>query len=418
MYCVYAQAGQTKGLEGATLTEKAQDFARQFLRLTMYDKIQFFLCKVEAEHFGILTSREWEDEMFLQIDVLLTARKIEQVLLVTSQHVTDEIERLNDENDEGGGGAFFEYYPNMNRTEVRVYAQTIEAHYETTMSEIKLIIQNICRKENPNCPLYQQRLAEKGLEEESDVNTSSKMEAMKRYFKSISKDSYKCGYDNRGTVNAEGIGGGGNLPLDKESAFKLGIVLFDCIPKTWMQPGCARTLRIYWIGCGFGEEILCICQLAKKFSLPLFIHATDIEQACLDIFIDQVVRLKLQAMIKITKVNVYATDTIGESFDIVYTSAAVDTVFILKTLYLALSCSTVQFVLCNHTHCVVFEEKNLSTSAFQDLARNRLPLVDAHLAKDADAKKTNKKNKAKSKAEERWIYALDISRYAVLTKNY
>lgn len=404
----YSKGGQSKGEKELTLEQKAKSFAAQYLRILMNSKLQFFLCKVKAADFNILTIHQWESEMFRQIDKLLKDNGMVQELPDTSQSVTDEMNALerihssnDDSNDDEEDGAFFTFYPNMDRTEVRVYATHNEESNErvSLLEEIKNIIKNICKKENPEFPLYHEMLAKKESDKVS-ANTSSNTKNMLSYFKTISKECYKHGYSQRGTINSQGIGGGGNLPLNKDGVFKLGTVLYDCIPKTWSQH--RRQLRIYWIGCGFGEEILVICRLAQKFKYPLFIHATDIEEELMTIFQAQVDRLGLSSMVRINKTDVYTTTAIDETFDIVYTSAAIGLVFVLKLLTLALTCSTVQYVLCNHTHCVFLEETRSLPSQFRAMARARLIIVDAHL----EAEKSNEKG------EERWIYALDISRYA------
>ena len=173
------------------------------------------------------------------------------------------------------------------------------------------------------------------------------------------------------------------------------------------QPRNGRKLRIYWIGCGFGEEILCICKLAQKFNFPLFILATDIEEGCLALFRQEVLSHQLQQFIEIQQVDVYGTETIGENFDIVYTQAAIGRLFTLKILSLALRCPSVQYLLCNHTHCVYVDEEE---NQFRQVARARLALVDARLEAG-----NHRKGK---RGEERWIYALHISRYAFFFTKY
>jgi hypothetical protein len=211
----------------------------------------------------------------------------------------------------------------------------------------------------------------------------------------------------------QGIGGGGNLPLDKEGTLKLGIALFDCIPKAWLQtqqPQSMRRLRIYWIGCGFGEEILCICKLAKNFKFPLFILATDIEEGCLTLVQKEVDLHGLRDYVKVQAVDVFATESIGDDYDIVYTQAASGSLFTLKILSLALNCPSVQYLLCNHTHCVYVDEEE---DEFSRVARARLALVAASLETG-----NNRKGSRRKRGEERWIYALDISTYAFFFTKY
>jgi hypothetical protein len=127
LLCTYSKAGQTSGLQGLTLEDKAKWFAYQYLRIIRGESLNFFLCKIQAADWHILTIREWETEMFQQIDLMLTSKNIPQELPEMSQEFAEELERMADNyddsdpnNDENGG--WFTFHPNMNRTEVRVFA--------------------------------------------------------------------------------------------------------------------------------------------------------------------------------------------------------------------------------------------------------------------------------------------------------
>lgn len=76
--------------------------------------------------------------------------------------------------------------------------------------------------------------------------------------------------------------------------------------------------------------------------------------------------------------------------------------------HLALSCPSVQYLLCNHTHCVYVDEEE---DEFRQVARSRLALVDARL-------EAEKNRNSRKRGEERWIYALDISRYVFFFTKY
>ena len=398
------KAGQSTGHESDNLDVKAQHWALQYLRLILHDELNFYMGKIKAKHSDLLTMREWEKEMFQQIDGMLSQRGIEQTFpqCFPSQSIV-ELEKVmaDDEDDEG---VFYKMRPNASRTEVRVYAQHMsdangQTRYDTTMPEIKQIINGICRKENPKSDLYHQRLEAKERSERVKAKTNANEKGLATFFTTVADESYTIGYKSRGTVNTNGLEGGGNLPLNKEGTLKLYKVFRECISQTWSDVNPKRTLRIYWIGCGFGEEVLCILRLAKKNGDPIFIYATDIEQDCLDILQTEVVKRKLQNRIKIVKADVYTTDQLPDKFDIVYTSAALTNVFTFKILYLAIACPEVQFMLCNHTHCVFLHDR--LEGAFKEMAKDRLTLVDACLEPESK----------KQKREERWIYALDISRY-------
>lgn len=419
LLCTYSKGGQTTDLQGRSLIDKAKWFAYQYLRLITGKDLTFFLCKIQAADWNIVPIRQWEKEFFRQLDIVLSDKGIAQEFPEMSQQFVDELERIAGPNDEQGvrntddNSGWFTFRPNMNRTEVRVFATVNENNErDSTIEEIASIMKGICSGDNSTFQLYHEKLKEK---EDENTNTSSKEKEMRSFHRNQTDGGTNCiyrkGYADRGTINAQGIGGGGNLPLDKAGTLNLGIALFDCIPKAWLQaqqPQSMRKLRIYWIGCGFGEEILCICKLAKKFKFPLFILATDIEEACLGLFRGEVESHRLQDYVQIRHVDVYATESIGDDFDIVYTQAAIGRLFTLKILSLALNCPSVQYLLCNHTHCVyVHEEEN----EFREVARDRLALVDARL-------EAEKRSSRKTRGEERWIYALDISRYAFFSTKY
>jgi hypothetical protein len=404
-----------------SIIEKAKWWAYQYLRMITGKSINFFLCKIQAADWNIVSKREWENEFFRQVDQVLRQNKIVQDLPEFSQDFTEEFERIAGPNTDNQGGpnndensGWFSFHPNMNRTEVRVYAtQAEDGDRVSTMEEIASIMKGICG-ENPNFPLYHTTKKEK---EKENTNTSSKEKQMRSFHKNQTDGGadciYKKGYEERGTINVQGIGGGGNLPLDKEGTLKLGIALFDCIPKAWLQtqqPQSRRRLRIYWIGCGFGEEILCICKLAKNFKFPLFILATDIEEGCVTLFQKEVDLHRLRDYVQVQTVDVYATESIGDDYDIVYTQAASGSLFTLKILSLALNCPSVQYLLCNHTHCVYVDEEE---NEFHQVARGRLALVAASLEAG-----NHRKGSRRKRGEKRWIYALDISTYAFFFTKY
>ena len=401
-----------------SIIEKAKWWAYQYLRMITGKSINFFLCKIQAADWNIVSKREWENEFFRQVDQVLRQKEIVQDLPEFSQDFTEEFERIaGPTNNQGGpnndeNSGWFTFRPNMNRTEVRVYAQLDDdGNRVSTIEDIESIMKGICGV-NPDFPLYHAKRKEK---EKENTNTSSKENEMRLFHKNQTDGGKNCiymkGYAKRGTINVQGIGGGGNLPLDKEGTLKLGIALFDCIPKAWLQTQqpeqSMRRLRIYWIGCGFGEEILCICKLAKKFKFPLFILATDIEEACVNLFQSEVELHRLSDYVQVQTVDVYATESIGDDYDIVYTQAAIGSLFTLKVLSLALNCPSVQYLLCNHTHCVYVDEEE---NQFRQVARARLALVDARLEAG-----NHRKGK---RGEERWIYALDISRYVFFFTKY
>lgn len=113
--------------------------------------------------------------------------------------------------------------------------------------------------------------------------------------------------------------------------------------------------------------------------------------------------LELGHIITATHENLYTIEYIEEKFHVVYTSAVVEPVFTLKTLYLALQCKNVQYLFFNHGHCMDIFLNLREVESFQQLIVNRSTLVDAKLGKDPGADD--------SQCTERWIYALELNKY-------
>ena len=50
---------------------KAESFAKQYVRTTFHDKIDFWLFPVEAENYHLFTAEKWEGELFRQIRLFI-----------------------------------------------------------------------------------------------------------------------------------------------------------------------------------------------------------------------------------------------------------------------------------------------------------------------------------------------------------
>jgi len=61
---------------------KAESFAKQYVRTTFHDKIDFWLFPVEAENYHLFTAEKWESELFRQIqlfiDQLILEKRIDE----------------------------------------------------------------------------------------------------------------------------------------------------------------------------------------------------------------------------------------------------------------------------------------------------------------------------------------------------
>ena len=144
-----------------------------------------------------------------------------------------------------------------------------------------------------------------------------------------------------------------------------------------------------------------ICALAKKYENSLHIIATDICPECLTCFGKQVDTLHLEDYITIKCENIYVTTHLPSDVDILYTSAELDPIFSYKMLYLAVTCPSIQYLLCNHQHCNHFFE----VGHLKPWVRNRMTIVDAVIDNDGTTDR-----------EDRWIYALDLKRCVFIIK--
>ena len=190
IFCLYTKYGVTKGQPESPLEEKAKTFSYQYLRISICSELVFFIGQILPDNFRVLSIKEWEDELKRQLDAFLSREGIEQNLpSALSQGSLIELEKHNTwsrNNEDGYHGGVFTFYPNRNRTEVRRYASGNEEENikEERRNKIIEMIDNIRKKQNPNCGLYHTKL--KALEDES-LNTSTKRKEMLGYKNSISK---------------------------------------------------------------------------------------------------------------------------------------------------------------------------------------------------------------------------------------
>lgn len=305
------------------------------------------------------------------------------------------------QNDPKRLGRVFTFSPN--RTTHEVFPDKVG---DTTLEEpFSEIIDGICKRENANCEAYQ---IARTAYESSLPNTGLKMEIINQTFstKGAIKSCYSHGYSKMGTTSST-LSGGGNLPLAPESALQLAIAIFNAIPKEYIRNH--RKFYIYWIGCGYGEEILLIIMLAVACKFEIKIIATDISATCVELLQRRVADLGYEDYIEASVKDLYTTESLPTECDIVYTFACIEPIFTMKMFHLALMSPSVSYVLCNHDHCKHLFEINVS-SQFTQWIKERGVLVTANLAEDRqNGGSKSKRTKRSSVLVKRWIYALELS---------
>ena len=145
---------------------KAESFAKQYVRTTIRDKIDFWLFPVEAENYHLFTSEKWESELFRQIqlffDGLIKEGRIdEETIQPGSQpNLSQEMEELliqmenmnNDDEDFGElGGKRYTFKVNPKKSEVRPGKDKYGA---PLLKEYLRILNNLCKRDSPNFPEF------------------------------------------------------------------------------------------------------------------------------------------------------------------------------------------------------------------------------------------------------------------------
>ena len=170
-----------------------------------------------------------------------------------SQEVAEELKELL--NKYKMEDLFFEFKPNWDRSEVfPLHNENGESLLESYLQ----IFQNLCRRDNCDCELYHSKLKEKeNCNDQDDLDeqnvtkenvTKELRDRIQQFYKQWHRACYKDGYSAQGTTNTD-LGGGGNLPLDANSALKIAIGFFNAIPSEWWKDGVvAKYLLVLWIG--------------------------------------------------------------------------------------------------------------------------------------------------------------------------
>ena len=357
----------------------------------------FYICQIQVENADIITIKLWEKELFKQLrEVLASCGEDSDFVGVSYSQETDNIiEEVK--QDQSRLGTVFTCRRNMSRSEVFPNVSSKNENLEKSFIEI---IDGICTPDNPKCSAYHDKVRslqeEQGRLKASIRNTEGYTDTLHRTYKEKSKDCYAHGYSKQGTSTAD-LMGGGNLPLDAKSAYALGIAIFDAIPKDYIEK--RETFWIYWVGCGYGEEILLIVMLAVECGFFIHIMATDINEVCVDHLKRLVTEKNLVHYITVEHANLYATKEIDNKYNLVYTSACIEPIFSSRLLYLSLM-SKASYLLCNHDHCQHLVSMRVNDEVNQCI-KDRRWVVEACLEKDQNNKGFQ---------ESRNIYALELGK--------
>lgn len=411
---LFVQFGKTTADPKHKLRDVAKSFQRQYVRIALEDTVDFYLAEIKSPLYYLCSSIDWEGEMFRQLRQLFISLQRDDRMEEEEEETNHTASQPNlSENQQtvisdlmkkdGREGQTFNFPRNLSRTEVRT-GKDKDGNY--LYDQFFDLLDGICRKDNPVYPLFTAKIA--GNKNHSPkTNTQDLKEQIIAEFERMKREMYeRNGYATNGTV--EGGDGGGNLPLDAKTTLELAIFIFDSIPRAYFENPLMMFDWLWWGG-GWGEEPKFIAHLAKKFGFPVHITCLDISSVCCESFQKEVERLDLQDFITVCEGNLYSAPILPKNddgdvanthpeYDVIYTSAAIESIFTLKMLFLSLTCKSIQYMLCNHTHCLHLHEEG---GDMKQWSKTRKVAVKGKLDQDRNNTK-----------EDRWIYALDVSRFA------
>jgi len=211
------------------------------LRTCFHDELKFYFCEIQSPQHDVITIFDWETEAKQQIKELLQSKNVERE---SDRRLSQQTEEFIEEAMNGGGreGRLYTFQPNWKRSEVY---PAKDSNGESLIEEMMDILDGICREENTTCKMYQEEIARiNETSGASNTNTSQLRKQLQETFTKFKHQCYKDGYKKHGTTNQDGLGGGGNLPLDAISAFKIAVGIFNSIPKQLRK----EKYWILWIG--------------------------------------------------------------------------------------------------------------------------------------------------------------------------
>ena len=143
---------------------KATSMAKQYLRTSLKNKIDFFLFAVQAKDYDLFTAESWESELFRQIqlfiDQLIQEKRIDEEYSQpgSQPNLSDEMEAVlqqlqNDEDEDYGPleGKRYTFHINPRKCEVRVAK---DKNGQSLLKDYLRIMNNLCKMEEPNFPEF------------------------------------------------------------------------------------------------------------------------------------------------------------------------------------------------------------------------------------------------------------------------
>lgn len=132
---------------------KADSFARQYVRITIEDAVNFVLFEIKARDYHVFTAALWEKELFRQLGELTksleTAGRLNKDNQNSQDSLSQEVQELLQEwelveDESKDGGMQFEVKVNPRKSEVR---ELFDLEKKPLLNEYRYILRNLCKEE-------------------------------------------------------------------------------------------------------------------------------------------------------------------------------------------------------------------------------------------------------------------------------
>jgi len=340
-----------------TIDEKVSRFKMQYLR--MLPLCHVYMVRVTAPMYQELTVRQWEAEFKKRIDNL-RPRRLEFSQSSEADMIAKLLCELAKRNQ--ADRSLYECATNESRCEVRSLFNT---ENECIFDSLIPIIQDLAQVDGMNLTNMSRKRARVPLVQHP---LHFKRESMSKDFDVYARSIYTTyGYAVYSTTADNHNEGGGNLPLDISTAFHIGFNFFCMIP----IGSYTTTLYIYWMGCAFGEEVLCIAFIAKKYHINIHFVCMECNAQCMDVFRVKIETEELQDFFTLVHANLYtvytykSNDSMSTSVNgsevlehkyldviskcqVMYTSASLHPSLSLKLLEQCIVNTTINYLFCSN----------------------------------------------------------------------
>jgi len=269
--------------------------------------------------------------------------------------------------------------------------------YTTFIPEYLKILDGICDPSQSTFLAYRRRIRELRASLPQGIHDNE----VCKFYEDNWERCYDDGQTENGTANSDHNTGGGSLPLSSYSTYTLFFAFIRSFPSSKQGK-----LTIYWIGCGWGEEICLIALLAKQFDFPIHITATEYEEVYISKVQAKIEKLGLTDLITVVQEDLYQVADIPADYDIIYTSASPEPCFSLKLLYLSLKSARAQYLLWNreqNDHVITADDHD--NAPFINLIMDKVTIVMANLGRD----------NIEQHVEDRTIYAIKLGTHNTRT---